>query len=715
MKHIMSVIVLLLFMPFCYSQVPHPQIPEDFPRFQIQGHDDIGTAVRDMYWHHFPTAGPVSTFEDCWLVAPSLWPDSDKWKTNRERWKTAFLTRKIDAEGYVTTLQHHGYAHADGWPFPLYSQGGSGWVFTHAHGAFYNEQYGVHVTKSLDGFQLQGLKENGIEDQAGLKLQISEEKAVMTTPPCSIDTEIIPLLRWDWDILDGSPTVFIEWMTESEPTFSAERRAFVPLPAEGEYYSHLFMNKVPGWKGKVTQMRLVFEKCQNVNVNLRSWIATFDSRHNINQSCFLKGCYDYLQWTRDIDFLQKNMNRMRTALEYAIREFEMEKYHCVRVSWVGHDGRSGIFLDHAGNAAQHIGRGVGGNYWDILPFGGKDCLATIYHYDVLMKMAELEEEILQHPDWNVPATATVRTPEWLRSLAKKLKSENKMFWNEKTGRFVSAIDIDGKQYDFGFTFVNNEAIFYGYANDKQAKSILSWLNGDRIVDGDTSQGADIYYWRFGPRATTKRNLDYYFWGWTGAATISFGDQVQDGGAVLGFAFHDLMARIQYLGADNAAKYLMENVKWFREVQAEGGYRSFYAPEKKRGNMQGGNIPGGLGLDLEFLESVLYPQSMLFGFMGFEPKMDGFILTPRLPKDWSDLSIDRIRWQDQSIGIRAAHDAIEIMFTGPERSVKIQLPDGQWNQVSAQGTAKTVISPVDWKTTPGEKVRWERVQIYTHDD
>jgi len=710
MKRIVLVVILFLFTPLGFSQVPNPQIPENFPRFLVPGHEDTGTAMRDMYWHHYHNAGPVSTFEDAWLTTPSLWPDTDKVETNRERWKTAFLARKIDAEGYVTTLQHQGYAHADGWPFPLHSQGGGGWVFSHVHGVFYNEQYGVHLTTSLDDFRLQGVKDNGIEVQTGVKLPITDTKAMLTSPPCSLDAEAITLLRWDWDIVGATPTIHLEWITETESEFSVARRAEVPLPAKGEHYTHLFVNKEPGWKGKVTQLRLTIENGNGANINLRSWIATFDSRHNINQCNFIQGGYDYMQWTGDIDFLQKNMNRMRTALEYAIREFEMEQYHCVRMSWTGHDGRSGLSLDDAGNTVVHVGRGIGGNYWDLLPFGGKDCLATIYYYDALLKMAALEEAIQQHPEWVVPATVTVRTPEWLRSLAKKLKDANKMFWNAETGRFVSAVDIvDGARYDFGFTFVNNEAIYYGFATAEQAKSILSWLNGDRIIAGDTSQGADIYHWRFGPRATTKRNLDYYFWGWSAPDSIPFGDQVQDGGAVLGFAFHDLMARIKYLGADNAAKYLAENVRWFREVQAEGGYRAFYAPEKQRGNMQGGNVPGGLGLDLEFLESVLYPQVMLFGFMGFEPKMNGFDLNPQLPKDWSSLAIDRIRWQDQNLSIRVAQDTVELTFIGPERSVTINVPAGRWNLVPTQGTAKTVTSPVDWKTTSGETIRLERIR------
>ena len=38
-----------------------------------------------------------------------------------------------------------------------------------------------------------------------------------------------------------------------------------------------------------------------------------------------------------------------------------------------------------------------------------------------------------------------------------------MFWNEDRGRFVACIDIDGAAHDYGFTFLNLEAIYYGFA------------------------------------------------------------------------------------------------------------------------------------------------------------------------------------------------------------------------------------------------------------
>ncbi|OHB69989.1 MAG: hypothetical protein A2V70_05770 [Planctomycetes bacterium RBG_13_63_9] len=85
-----------------------------------------------------------------------------------------------------------------------------------------------------------------------------------------------------------------------------------------------------------------------------------------------------------------------------------------------------------------------------------------------------------------------------------------------------------------------------------------------------------------------------------------GDQVQDGGAVLGFSYYDLMARLKVLGPDNAWQRLTGILDGFEDVQSEDGYRAYYA-RPGRGTLQGGGTPGGLGIDHEFLESVLVPQ------------------------------------------------------------------------------------------------------------
>jgi cellobiose phosphorylase len=44
--------------------------------------------------------------------------------------------------------------------------------------------------------------------------------------------------------------------------------------------------------------------------------------------------------------------------------------------------------------------------------------------------------------------------------------------------------------------------------------------------------------------------------------------------------------------------------------------------------------------------------MLYGFLGFQPTVDGFALAPTLPKDWPSLSISDIRIHDYVLDITA---------------------------------------------------------------
>ena len=201
-------------------------------------------------------------------------------------------------------------------------------------------------------------------------------------------------------------------------------------------------------------------------------------------------------------------------------------------------------------------------------------------------------------------------------------------------------------------------------------------------------GTDIYHWRFGPRASTRRNLDYYFWGWSNPESVPWGYQVQDGGAVLGFSFHDLMCRLKVDGPDDAWARLQQILAWFDETQAEGGYRRYYAKDPSRGTMQGGNVPGGLGLDREFFESVLVPQVMLYGFLGFEPTPGGFKIEPRLPKDWPELTITRVHLHDLVLSITAkATGTIELQVEGAsDLPLVVELPDPKWKVAGPPASA-----------------------------
>jgi hypothetical protein len=262
--------------------------------------------------------------------------------------------------------------------------------------------------------------------------------------------------------------------------------------------------------------------------------------------------------------------------------------------------------------------------------------------------------------------------------AAEVKAANGRFWNEVTGRFVLGIDDAGERHDYGFTFMNLEAIYYDYATAAQAESILRWISGERLVAEDTARGADIYYWRFGPRATTRRNIDWYGWFWSGPESIPWGGQVQDGGAVLGFAYHDLMARLRVYGADDAWQRLREIITWYEEVQAAGGPRKYY--ETADGTLQGCGKPGGLGVDCEFYESILVPQVMLSGFAGFAPTPAGVRIVPQLPRDWPKLAIERVHLQGRVVRVQLARDLIELHCTSGagDGPLPVELPPGEWN-------------------------------------
>jgi len=363
-----------------------------------------------------------------------------------------------------------------------------------------------------------------------------------------------------------------------------------------------------------------------------------------------------------------------------------------------------------GNPQPRLGLGVGNNYYDLVPFGGDDALATIYYFDALNLMADIEREIASHSDWNIPTDEPPFAVDELTSLADAVKAHaGQFFWNPTTERFIGWQGIEGVRYDYGFVFVNNEAVAYGFATPQQARQIYDWIDGKRIVGGDTSQGADIYHWRFAPRVTTRRNTQDYVWPWSAPQSIPWGDQIQDGGAVLGFSYFDVMARLQTTGADDGWKRLQAILAWFREVQNEGGYRAYYA-KPGRGVMQGGGPPGGLGMDQEFMESVLVPQVMLYGFLGLDARANGLHLNPQLPNDWPELTVTNIHYGDHVFDVTATPGTMRLTFrvAGVE-PIELWLKPSQWSRTTVDASGSVIheddivgsVTPLVFKPADGQ--------------
>lgn len=672
------------------------------------------TTLRELFWHHYPSAGPKATLWDEWLPDASLWPaiGTDNYSEKmRKQWEHVLTSRIIDSEGYVATHQHGSIAHQLGWPFPFWNQGrrGCGWHFSLKTTA--PPGYKPRDLSKPDGWALLEAKDAGLSED-GWQIEVTNRDAIITARPWKCHTFEVPFLQIRWQRKDlGTMQPFIEWTTPAETSFNATRRFYFEPPKANEMvFTMVPMYRHAQWTGEVAQLRIGLGNSAPGSLTLQAFFSQYDTRHNINGQNFIRGCAKYFWWTKDLNFLRANINRMRLAMRFIMNEHHTLEDKVVRTTWVGHDGRSGLKRSVDGKKEILTGQGIGNNYWDILPFGGRDAYATIQYYDALGTLAEIEREIKIHPEWDIPGGALVFQSEFLESHAKEVKAEgNRLFWNEKTGRFVACIDADNEPHDYGFTFLNGEAIYYDFALPEHAQVIMSWLNGDRVVEGDTAQGADIYHWRFAARSTTRRNLDWYFWAWNNPEGISWGGQVQDGGAVLGFSYHDLMARLKTLGPDNAWNRLHEILRWYKEVQEEGGYREYYNG-RHDGTLQGGGTAGGLGLDQEFFESAMVPQVILRGFLGFTPMADGFKLDPHLPRDWPELMVNQIRFQNAVLKIRASRSAIEIGNTTPNAEpIFIRLPAGEWKGVAlAEDGSKLGDLNIKPRARDGAfEVRWEK--------
>ena len=99
-----------------------------------------------------------------------------------------------------------------------------------------------------------------------------------------------------------------------------------------------------------------------------------------------------------------------------------------------------------------------------------------------------------------------------------------------------------------FVFLNLEAIEAGIADKEKQDAIFTWLNGERLIESDTSKGSDIYAYGFAPRNTTVPAQDKW-WDYLGgnlplSAAGGYNQYYQNGGASLYTEYYDIMARAQ---------------------------------------------------------------------------------------------------------------------------------------------------------------------------
>ena len=298
------------------------------------------------------------------------------------------------------------------------------------------------------------------------------------------------------------------------------------------------------------------------------------------------------------------------------------------------------------------------NYWDNLCFGNKDAYETALFYNALNAMRDIEL-----------MRGEAEAASGYETLAAKVKKEfDKTFWNPLTGRYIGCVDVDGKRWDGGFTFLNVEALAYGLGDAKKAGRIFSWLDGKRIVPTDSLRGKDIMDYavflnrNIGPGTAKKRmpfapatntlsierlsGLSEPWWcSLDGAINVGarsnafYGQHLENGGYIFYPVFYELTARQMYLGADSVNRRAGELAAIYR-------FNGFDT-----------NIGWAEGVTGTFPESGIVSRVFISSLAGVTATTDGLTIRPDVPSGMKTLGVDALQYRGVPIKVSVGEEGL----------------------------------------------------------
>ena len=515
-------------------------------------------------------------------------------------------------------------------------------------------------------------------------------------------------------------------------TVSVNDRAFIKYDYDGEYEHMLFlpMYAETNWgDAKDTYItsitvEIVMESGGSMtgDVGLSYVRAAFDTRHTDNAALLISSLRQDYDYTGDMTYLQENITRARKALNFLMQAYD-ESRNLVRSDYfVGHDS------DKSGSRTENYASSLGNGYWDISFMPEYDFHTNTYFYMAVCDLAYLEG-ILESKNVTVDKSkASVKTADRsgtnveseydydaaaLTTLAGKVQealqkttndTDHTGFWSETTGRFVAGYsEVEGRWYDYGYLAWNIEAVYYGVATATQTQSIMDWVSGERTVEGDTSTDEDIYFFELAPRSNTYQGDDEYdvsiYTGiYTGRTDMVYGvTQVQNGGAIMYTSFYDLMNRINVYGADNAYERLQAIQEWYMDIYAyytendidpNWFYWDYYENSQWDSDGDGtgeywmiqsslkgiekrdGYTAGVIGIDGEFLESILPMASIYYGFFGIESlNAETLQVAPKLPGALEYWTTENLVFCDVKYDMTIRSNALQISSVSDEEAAE----------------------------------------------
>ena len=507
-----------------------------------------------------------------------------------------------------------------------------------------------------------------------------------------------------------------EWFRVSHNDLVTAQKTYLDNYSDRCYFS-MYLNE--NWDDQiVTALGIEFVPKSGKKLTLDGSIdyirCNYDTRQSNATYQWILSLNNYVQYTNDVEALEALMPKARRATLFLTHALQGEE-GLLDISYLyGHNG-VGVTKNSDGSFTVDPANGIGNGYWDIIASSEKDLEANVYFYRALVAMAELEQMVTDSGA-EISEVSTVRnralgdagtveydyTAETLLALAERVKSNIEKdikpvqesdgtytneggFWNPETGRFAAGInEKNGKILDYGYVYWNEEAICAGVGTPEQQKSIMSWINGDRIVNGDDSTGADIYFYEFAPRMNTKDCTEAFsFCGYKIAESLikdygtTWPRQVQNGGAVICWSYYDIVARAKVLGADNALNRLKEIQAWYEKVQKNttgegadfysGYYNDLEWEAEKDGNaglyklQRAESIgPGVLGLDSEFIENVLFIKALPAAIFGMDStEYNSVSFTNNLPDGLNYFQIDNMKFANCVYSLCARENSFEV--------------------------------------------------------
>lgn len=329
-------------------------------------------------------------------------------------------------------------------------------------------------------------------------------------------------------------------------------------------------------------------------------------------------------------------------------------------------GESGIITIGDPNNQATAGDETGScssNYWDrYSAFGYQSSYENSLFYEAVLAMIDIEKYRGRSDKVAYYEALAVKTK----------KAFNDLFWDDEKGRYITSVNIHGERLDFGITFCNFMACEAGLASKEQAEKIYAWVDGKRIVEGDTSTGSDIYHFVHSARTNTLDvaavyNNGYYWVNWDGdmycyekdgQAHGVYGNQMQNGGSIFYTSYYDLLGRLRYFDTANAAARFDAIVA---EFHRRNQLRVFPYPTEI------GYVEGIIG---EFPESGLVPSVFVEGFLGILPGVDGLSIEPKIPEDMSYAGVRAYQFAGRCYDI-----CVDRAISAPKLE---QQADGTWS-------------------------------------